>query len=180
MKRFAVTRKPDVVCYQFHCKHFPQQYVMHACHNDSTSNLKRHINTCAAIEETEAAGQLTIPMFAGGSAYSEPRLCLLLVQWCTVKSDLNMLIMEDEAFLKIMKMMHAHVAIPSAVTLACDIQRVYNISKKQVQKVLAESPGWKHIILNEWSSPNVLSILGVDMTFIKDGKIVNITLDCVP
>ncbi|KAJ3816315.1 hypothetical protein F5880DRAFT_1619480 [Lentinula raphanica] len=102
---------------------FPQQYVTRARHDDSTSNLKRHVDTCAAIEEAEAAGQLTIPMFAGGSAYSEPQLRLLLVQWCAVNAR-PMLIVEDEAFLKMMKMMHAHVAVPSAVTLARDIQRV--------------------------------------------------------
>ncbi|KAJ3965670.1 hypothetical protein EV361DRAFT_810312, partial [Lentinula raphanica] len=171
-------RDPDVVRYQFHCKHFPVQFVTRARHDDSTSNLKRHVDTCAAVDEAAAAGQLTIPMYAGGSSYSEPQLRLLLVQWCAVNAR-PMLIVEDEAFLKMMKMMHAHVVVPSAVTLARDIQRVYDISKKQVQKVLAMTPGRKHIILDGWSSPNVMSILGVDTTFVKDGKIVNITLDCV-
>ncbi|KAJ3833015.1 hypothetical protein F5878DRAFT_547296, partial [Lentinula raphanica] len=147
-------------------------------HDDSTSNLKRHVDTCAAVDEAEAAGQLTIPIYAGGSSYSEPQLRLFLVQWCAVNAR-PMLIVEDEAFLKMMKMMHAHAAVPSAVTLARDIQRVYDILKKEVKKILAKTLGRKHIILDGWSSPNVLSILGVDIIFIKDGKIVNITLDCV-
>ncbi|KAJ3817650.1 hypothetical protein F5880DRAFT_1511605, partial [Lentinula raphanica] len=54
-------RDPDVVRYQFHCKHFPVQFVTRARHDDSTSNLKRHVDTCAAVDEAAAAGQLTIP-----------------------------------------------------------------------------------------------------------------------
>ncbi|KAJ3963625.1 hypothetical protein EV361DRAFT_784979, partial [Lentinula raphanica] len=76
-----------------------------------------------------------------------------LVQWCAVNAR-PMLIVEDDAFLKMMQMMHATVAIPSAATLSRDIQRVFDISKKHIQKVLAETPGRKHIILDGWSSPN--------------------------
>lgn len=89
-----------------------------------------------------------------------------------------MVIVEDEAFVKIITMLNSNVNIPSHQTVARDIQRVYSISKKAVKQVIAEASGCTHEMLDGWSSPNVLSILGLTTTFMHNEEMKTIVLDC--
>lgn len=138
----------------------PDQFVSRACHDNSTSNLKRHIVHCATVPDAEAAGQLTMPMFAGGSTYSESKLCLYIVEWCACNNR-PMMIVEDKAFVKMLRMMNANIVIPGCKAVSRDIKAVYNISKVHVKRIIAATPGCLHEMTDGWSSPNVLSVLGV-------------------
>lgn len=86
--------------------------VARARHDDSTSNLRRHRNSCTAVPNAQASGQLTMPMFAAGSTYSEAKLRLLIVKWCACNSR-PMLIVQDEAYVEQLKMFNQGVVIPS-------------------------------------------------------------------
>lgn len=155
----------------------PTQIVSRSRHDDGTSNFKRHVERCASVDDAEHAGQLSMRMFASGSTYSEPQLRLLIVEWCACNSR-PMLIVDDEPFQKMLRMLHAHVAIPSRHTVSRDIKAVFKISQAHVIKFLADTPGRKHKMLDGWSSPNVLSILGSVITFLRGDEMQTIVLDC--
>lgn len=80
--------------------------------------------------------------------------------------------------MKILTMLNTHVILPSHQTVARDIKRVYSISKKAVRQVIADTPGCTHEMLDGWSSPNVLSILGLTTTFMHNDEMKTIVLDC--
>ncbi|KAE9397092.1 hypothetical protein BT96DRAFT_762432, partial [Gymnopus androsaceus JB14] len=121
--------------------------------------------------------QLTMSMFTAGSTYSEPKLRLLIVEWCACNSR-PMIIVEDEAFVKILRMLNANVAIPDRKAVARDIKAVYKISKDFMIDYLSKQRGLKHEILDGWSAPSVISILGALIPFLKDDdEIYTIVLD---
>jgi len=152
--------------------------VSRARHDDGTSNFIRHVDRCTAVPEAEATGQLTIPMFAGGSTYSEAKLRLLIVEWCA-RNSRPMIIVEDEPFMNILRMLNANVAIPGRKAVSRDIKAVYKIAKEFVIEFLSKQRGLKHEILDGWSAPNVISILGALISFLKDDdEIYTIVLDC--
>ncbi|KAE9390420.1 hypothetical protein BT96DRAFT_1002287 [Gymnopus androsaceus JB14] len=109
-----------MVAYAFPCR-CPNITVTRARHDDSTSNLGRHINMCKAVPAAQAAGQLTMPMFAAGSMYSEARLRFLIVKWCACNSQ-PMLIVKDKAYIEQLKMFNQGVTIPSNTTVSRDIK----------------------------------------------------------
>jgi hypothetical protein len=77
-------------------------------------------------------------------------------------------------------MLNANVAIPSRWTVSRDIKAVFEIAQAHVKKFLAAIPGRKHSMLDGWSSPNVISILGYAITFLnKDDEMESIVLDCI-
>ncbi|KAE9384921.1 hypothetical protein BT96DRAFT_950223 [Gymnopus androsaceus JB14] len=90
---------PVAVKYTFHCKIYTNQIVTRLRHNDSTSNLKHHIARCSAVPNAEATGQLTMPMFAGGSTYSDSKLRLYIVEWCACNNR-PMMIVEDKVMVE--------------------------------------------------------------------------------
>jgi hypothetical protein len=91
-----------------------------------------------------------------------------------------MIIVEDDAFVQILQMLNANVAIPSRVTVSRDIQAVFDIAQAHVKKYLLSTVGRKHAMLDGWSSPNVLSVLGFAITFLdKNNEMASIVLDCI-
>lgn len=90
-----------------------------------------------------------------------------------------MMIVEDKAYVKTLQMMNANVTIPGRKTVSRDIKAVYKISKVHVKRIIAEALGRMHEMMDGWSSPNVLSILGVATTFMKDNEMITIVLDCI-
>lgn len=156
----------------------PDKVLSRARHDDATSNLLRHVKLCPSVPSTDTA-QLSVSMFAAGSTYSEQKLRLLLVKWCACNSR-PMLIVDDDAFVEILQMLNAHVAIPSRQTVARDIKAVFEISQKHVKKYLAQLVSRIHGLLDGWSSPNVISVLGFAITFLnKDDEMFSIVLDCI-
>lgn len=115
-------------------------------------------------------------MFSAGSTYSEARLRYLIVKWCACNSR-PMLIVEDEAYVEQLKMFNQGVIIPSDTTVRRDIQRVYDVAKVHVKQLIAEAPGKKHQLLDGWSSPNVISILGNCLVLMIGGEMKTIVLD---
>lgn len=155
----------------------PNTAVTRARHDDSTSNFKRHCASCISVSNAQLAGQLTMPMFAGGSTYSNAKLHYLLVKWCACNSR-PMLIVKDEAYVEQLKMFNQGVQIPSDTTVSRDIKCVFQVAQTHVKEFLAQIPGKKHQSMDGWSSPNVISVLSNTITFLQGDKVKTITLDC--
>lgn len=89
-------------------------------------------------------------------------------------------IVDDEAFIEIIQMFHAHADIPSRQTVSRDIKAVFDIAQAHVKVFLAETLGRKHGLFDGWSSPNVLSVLGFAITYLsKDDEMCSVVLDCI-
>jgi hypothetical protein len=89
-----------------------------------------------------------------------------------------MKIVEDPPWIDMLKMMNANVVIPGRKTVARDIKNVFEIAQKHVMKELASAIGRKHLQLDGWSSPNVMSILGICVTYLHRNEIRCMVLDC--
>ncbi|KAI9056828.1 hypothetical protein FKP32DRAFT_1615668 [Trametes sanguinea] len=125
--------------YQFVCKKHPFKHVNRMDYEDSTSNLKCHVDACD-LDETPEAELLTA--YASGIAYSPGRLRVLIALWCSHRHRPFALV-EDPEFIQILRMMYM------------------KHSKTNLVKLLSEIPGKIHICVNGWTSPNVLTFLGV-------------------
>lgn len=88
-----------------------------------------------------------------------------------------MVIVEDEAYIEQLRMFNQGVAIPSDTTVSRDIKRVYNLAKAHVKQFIGNLPGKKHQLMDGWSSPNVISILGNCVVLLVGDEIKTIVLD---
>ncbi|THU80741.1 hypothetical protein K435DRAFT_695041, partial [Dendrothele bispora CBS 962.96] len=147
-----------------------------ARHDNSTSNLARHTHVCPSLRDSKEDGQLTIAQFARGSMYSAGRLRLYQVEMFALKNR-PMAIVEDPPYRKILTMLHAGVETRSQHSASRDLKRVFIIAKKNVKKMIKTLTGRVHIALDGWTSPNVITDLGLIMTYVQDGQIKSLTLD---
>ncbi|KIP01115.1 hypothetical protein PHLGIDRAFT_509997, partial [Phlebiopsis gigantea 11061_1 CR5-6] len=69
----------DTVKYQFVCKRNPHVCLSRARTDDSTTNLKRHVDSC---EGKLAPRVQRIEEFAHGSTYDKSRFRFVLSMWC--------------------------------------------------------------------------------------------------
>ena len=96
-------------------------------HEDSTSNLLRHIRACNPPDQTPEAQ--TMVSFAAGSTYSEARFRYGLVVWITRRHH-PFSIVEDPEFRALMCMLYGRVDIPSRVTVGRDMQLILHDAKR--------------------------------------------------
>ncbi|THU77326.1 hypothetical protein K435DRAFT_702633, partial [Dendrothele bispora CBS 962.96] len=161
----------NIVKYRFYCLANPSRFVTRARHDDATSNLKRHAHEqCPSLNDHEKTGQLTVAEFARGSTYSESRLRYLHVKWFAMHHR-PMELTEDDVYREILGMFHAGVDIKSAQTASRDIKDVFEISRVAVKKKLEVIQFRKHVALDGWSSPNVMSTLGILVSYVDEGQI---------
>ncbi|THU92363.1 hypothetical protein K435DRAFT_585079, partial [Dendrothele bispora CBS 962.96] len=156
-----IINEGGIIKYRFRCLTNPNRFVTRTRHDDSTSNLRRHaFEQCASLNDHEKDRQLTVAEFARGSTFNPHRLRALHVKWFALHHR-PMKIIEDDVYQDILKMFNASIDITSARTASRDIQHVFNITKDVVKKKFQDVPTRKHVALDGWSSPNVMSLLGV-------------------
>ncbi len=102
----------------------------------------------------------------------------LLAVWIS-RRHRPFLIVEDEELIAIFKMLYSKVEIPSASTISRDVREVFALSRKHVAKILQDYPGRLNLCLDGWTSPNVISFLGVTVHRVVDGKVVGFILDFI-
>ena len=106
--------------------------VMRARHNDSTSNLKRHVDTCdGKIVYDEAS----ITSFTHGSTYNKGFFQLLLVLWVARRAR-PFVIIQDPEFQRILRMLYGRVEIPSVNTLSSRLKETHAIAQLHVIEIL--------------------------------------------
>lgn len=115
----------------------------------------------------DADKQLTVAQFARGSTYSHPGLRLLLVEWVS-SCHRPFSIVEDKPFRKICEMLHGGVKLVSRQTLTEDMKDVLEATREHVRKLLKRVKCRFHMALDGWTSPNVISTLGIVLIFFDD------------
>ncbi|PIL32390.1 hypothetical protein GSI_05636 [Ganoderma sinense ZZ0214-1] len=154
-KPVLATKKDGTLTSRFVCIKNPSKHVDRALNVESTGNLNKHVKLCIPEKTTET--QL-ITEYAQGVNYSYARLRFLLAMW-VARRHRPFTIVEDPEFREILRMLFARVDIPSSK--------------------LQGLPGKIHICLDGWTSPNVISFLGVTAHWHENGKIEHIILDFI-
>ncbi|KAI1782397.1 hypothetical protein LXA43DRAFT_845936, partial [Ganoderma leucocontextum] len=140
-----VTDEDGMIYHRFICKEHPSIYLDRTAHEDSTSNLLRHVRLCEPPETPESE---SLTSFAAGSTYSKAKFRFLLAIWCA-RHHRPFSVVEDPEFRKLVRMLYARAEIPSRISVSRDIQQ---------RRAL---PGKIHLCVDGWTSPNYMSFLGV-------------------
>jgi hypothetical protein len=165
---------PFVLFYLFHIGIRSSNSVIYA-HNDvSTSNLKHHVSHC----DGQVAPGGCINEFAHGSTYNKVEFCCLATLW-VLQCHRPFAILDDCPLNRMFQMLYAKVNVPSASTVSRDVKKVYEITKKNVGKVLQSHNQRIHLSVDGWPSPNTFSFLGVVVHQVQGGKLQSYILDFI-
>jgi phenylalanine-4-hydroxylase len=134
--------------------------------------------------------------FAHGSTYNPAKLRYMIAVWCARRTRPYHLV-NDPEFVEILQMFNAQVAIPSRMTVSRDVKRVFELTKKSVQELLAVSQFFvflatqrahlsiamqkqesaMHLGIDGWTSPNHFSFIGITIHFVQNGSLAEFTLE---
>ncbi|KAI1784601.1 hypothetical protein LXA43DRAFT_873262, partial [Ganoderma leucocontextum] len=151
----------------------PSKHVDRSPSDESTGNLNWHINLCLPTPTTETQ---MITEYAQGVNYSYSHVRFLLAMWIACRPR-PFMIVKDPEFKELLRMLYGCVEIPSRVTVSYDMKAIFDDSRGRVMQKLQvclsiSDPSTKiHICIDGWTSPNVISFLGVTAHWHKDGKI---------
>nr|VWO98345.1 PPM-type phosphatase domain-containing protein [Ganoderma boninense] len=163
------------VTYWFTCKRFPSKHVDRSDYEDSTGNLKRHVDICDPEPTPESK---TITVFANGATYSPTRMCFLLAMWC-VSRHRPFKVVEDPEFCAMLGMLYGKVHIPSQVTVFQDVQLILDETMARLIDRFENLPGKIHLCVDGWTSPNVMNFLGVTAHWQEAGVMRHVILDFI-
>jgi hypothetical protein len=129
--------------------------------------------------------------------YSDAAFRYLMTTW-VIKHHRPFTIVDDGPLREAFQMLFSKVKVPSANTVSRDVREVHRLSKANVIALLAVSifympiivfktnvlflqthKGCFHIAFDGWTSPNVISYLGVVVTYAHNGGIRSFILDFI-
>ncbi|KIP01401.1 hypothetical protein PHLGIDRAFT_51797, partial [Phlebiopsis gigantea 11061_1 CR5-6] len=174
-------RKPTItvvdgnVKYQFTCKQNPHITLSRARTDDSTTTLKRHVDSCDGKMAPE--GQ-RIEEFAHGSTYDKSRFRFIMSLWCA-RRHRPYAIVKDPELMRAFCMLYAKVEVPHPTTISRDIQEIHGLSKAHLGAKLQAYTGRLHLCIDGWTSPNVFSFLGITVTRVVNARLETCILDFV-
>ncbi|KAF7296800.1 Dimer-Tnp-hAT domain-containing protein [Mycena indigotica] len=161
-----------IVRYVFSCKRFPSKTVQRARYDASTSNLGNHIKTCQP-------GVSTIKKYTNTGDYNHGRFRLNLALWIAVHNRPHLAV-KDAELVAAFRTLQPNVHVPCNDTVARDIKIVFDLTKPVVKGLFAKHDGALHAMLDGWTSPNVLSMVGLVIQFVVDNDIRTFLLDMIP
>ncbi|OJT02096.1 hypothetical protein TRAPUB_7442 [Trametes pubescens] len=161
--------------YRFICKKYPTKHVDRADSEDSTGNLRRHADCCDPDETAESD---LLSIYAHGVTYTAQRMRLLLALWCA-RRHRPYAIVEDPEIQEVFRMLYSRVYIPSRTTVSRDVRTLHRDMKLGLMQLLAGLSCRLHLCVDGWTSPNVLSFLGITVHWHWDGEIRHVILDFV-
>jgi hypothetical protein len=110
----------------------PSVKVSRARHDESTSNLVRHADSC---DPSDSAASRALASFAHGSTYSAPKLRMKLALWI-VRRHRPFSIVADPELIEILTDLNNKVIVPSPTTLSRDVREFFVISRLKVGSIL--------------------------------------------
>lgn len=114
-----------------HCRN-PSVRVTRVRHDDSTSNLVRHVKNC---DGSALVGAGSLRDFAHGSTYTPHKLRMKIALW-VARRHRPFAIVEDSELVDIFKDLNNKVEVPSRFTVSRDVQEIFNLSRKEVASIL--------------------------------------------
>ncbi|TBU29091.1 hypothetical protein BD311DRAFT_662155 [Dichomitus squalens] len=105
-------------------------------------------------------------------------MCFLIAMWVARRHHAFQIV-DDPEFCEIVRMLYQKAALPSRVMVSWDVQDIHDLLKANVLKLFKNLPGKIHIGVDGWTSPNIISFLGVTAHWHEEGQICYIILDFV-
>ncbi|KAI0363104.1 hypothetical protein BV20DRAFT_958990, partial [Pilatotrama ljubarskyi] len=167
--------------HRFICKAHPSEHVDRSDYEDSTGNLQRHVRACVPDDVPEVE---RMEAYANGSLYSAARVRYYIAVWCA-RRHRPYYIVEDMEFRHLLFLLYGKVVIPKRMTVSRDVRMIHSfcvervIEHFKVHPLSTAMPGRVHICIDGWTSPNVLSFLGITAHWHEHGKLRHIILDFV-
>jgi hypothetical protein len=106
--------------------------INRARHDDSTSNLVRHVDGC---QPASSSSTRAMAAFASGSSYNPTKHRVKLAIWIARRSR-PFAIAEDDELRDIFHDLNNRVEHPSAISVSRDIKEIFLISRKNIAKIL--------------------------------------------
>src|SRR5882762_8039418 len=111
----------------------PSIKVTRVQHDDSTSNLIRHVKSCDG--GTLGSGSSAISAFAQGSTYTAHKFWMKLALW-VVHRHRPFAIVEDDELVDIFTDLNNKVEVPSRFTVSRDVKEIFAMSRVKVSEML--------------------------------------------
>ena len=105
-------------------------------HDESTSNLVRHADNC---NPKGNATTRAFSAFAHGSTYSPSKFRMKLALWVSQRHR-PFAIVEDPKLVEIFKDFNQAVVVPLRITLSRDVQEIFQVSRREVARILPACP----------------------------------------
>lgn len=165
-------------------------------HDKSTSNLIRHADTC---DPATAVGSSSIEAYSHGSSYHPAKHRMKIALWIA-RHHRPFSVVQDEELLEIFHDLNSQCVTPSRVTVSRDVKDIFKLSRAKVaallqvflsftkvlldlnnvrDSALQEYQGKLHLCIDGWTSPQVISFLGVTVHWIREGCIQSVVLDFI-
>ncbi|PPQ74939.1 hypothetical protein CVT26_011413 [Gymnopilus dilepis] len=129
----AIHEKQDgTIQYIYTCKSRPSITVKRARHDESTSNLVRHVKLCTPGNSAQTNA---LAAFASGSKYNEAKHRMKCALWIARRSR-PFAIIEDPELLDIFSDLNAACVTPKRKTIARDIREIWEMSRKELASFL--------------------------------------------
>lgn len=110
----------------------PSIGIHRARHDDSTSNLKRHVQLCTPVDSAQSQA---LRVYAQGSQYSQVKHRMKIALW-VARRNRPFSIVEDEELLDIFHDLNAACITPGRRTVARDVREIFLLSRKNVSALL--------------------------------------------
>jgi hypothetical protein len=111
----------------------PSIKVTRVRHDDSTSNLVRHVKACDG--GMIRAGSSSIAAFAQGSTYTPQKFRMKLAIW-VARHHRPFAIVEDDELIDIFMDLNNRVEVPSRFTVSRDVKEIFEMSRVKVAAIL--------------------------------------------
>ncbi|TDL16105.1 hypothetical protein BD410DRAFT_731741, partial [Rickenella mellea] len=157
--------------------------VTHVRHDNSTSNLKRHVDECSPALD-DARAQAVLKDYLRGSTYDKAKFRFVIAIWIA-RRHRPFAIAEDPELQHLFMMLYGKVDIPSRFTVSRDIKEIFIMTKEALSERFkvcyhyTSTSRLFHAGIDGWTSPNTISILGITLQYFDQGKTMSFILDFV-
>ncbi|KIY61256.1 hypothetical protein CYLTODRAFT_460015 [Cylindrobasidium torrendii FP15055 ss-10] len=173
--RLRLNPKTQVYDTVFVCIFDPTVTVTRCPTDTGTSNLKRHMDHCAA--DPDASHQTTLDDWR--SSYSKGKHRLYWVEEVSVHHR-PFLLAGDPPLVNMQEMLRPNTSCPNPAMVTRDLHDVYTLTRTHIQEELAANDFAKHLVFDGWASASRRSFTGIGAAFFNGEKIVFRHLDLVP
>lgn len=110
----------------------PSIVITRARHDESTSNLVRHVKSCEPASSTQTQA---LAAYASGSQYNEAKHRMKCALWIARRAR-PFSIVEDPELLDIFSDLNAGCVTPKRKTISRDIKEIWELSHKELATLL--------------------------------------------
>ncbi|KAK7034395.1 hypothetical protein R3P38DRAFT_3185246 [Favolaschia claudopus] len=160
-------------------KHNSFERLRSATGTFNTSNMLSSVKTCVSRDPSRASSIIVQPAPPGALEYSEAMHRTLIALRCSCsKRAFNQV--EDKWYRLEVEMLRPGTVVPSADTVAEDVQRLYVLLARDVKKYFAQRNRELHNLVDGWTAPIEDQYLGAVIVWEDAGKIFEIVLEFIP